>query len=69
MGSPIRATGDGAARQPHDLPPADEKWAPVSTVVDTEQLFARGSTELRLRHRGEEYRLRITRQGKLILTK
>jgi hemin uptake protein HemP len=37
-------------------------------VVSSEQLFD-GRTEIRVRHRGEEYRLRITRQGKLILTK
>jgi hemin uptake protein HemP len=37
-------------------------------VVDSADLF-RGATELRVRHRGDEYRLRITRQGKLILTK
>ena len=36
--------------------------------LDSARLFA-GRTEIRLRHRGEEYRLRITRQGKLILTK
>jgi hemin uptake protein HemP len=29
----------------------------------------RGKTELRIRHNGEEYRLRVTRQNKLILTK
>ena len=39
-----------------------------AAVVDTAELFA-GGTEVRLVHRGQEYRLRITRQGKLILTK
>jgi hemin uptake protein HemP len=38
------------------------------SVIASEQLFA-GRTEVRVRHRGQEYRLRITRQGKLILTK
>lgn len=37
-------------------------------VIDTSELFGE-STEVRLRHRGQEYRLRITKQGKLILTK
>ena len=38
------------------------------SVIASEQLFA-GRSEIRVRHRGQEYRLRITRQGKLILTK
>jgi len=37
-------------------------------VVDTALLFGQ-SSEVRVVHRGAEYRLRITRQGKLILTK
>ena len=37
-------------------------------VVDAEQLFA-GFHEVRLMYRNEEYRLRITRNSKLILTK
>jgi hemin uptake protein HemP len=37
-------------------------------VIETETLFA-GRSEIRVLHRGQEYRLRITRQGKLILTK
>jgi hemin uptake protein HemP len=37
-------------------------------VLDVAQLLA-GRDEVRLLHRGQEYRLRITRQGKLILTK
>ena len=37
-------------------------------VMDSDKLFG-GRTEIRVLHRGEEYRLRITRQGKLILTK
>ena len=38
------------------------------SVIASEELFA-GRSEIRVRHRGQEYRLRITRQGKLILTK
>jgi hemin uptake protein HemP len=41
---------------------------PTPIRVDSAQLF-NGRDEVRLIHRGQEYRLRITRQGKLILTK
>lgn len=37
-------------------------------AVDVEDLFA-GACEIRLIYRSEEYRLRITRNRKLILTK
>jgi hemin uptake protein HemP len=40
--------------------------APVQ--LDTAELFG-GRSEVRLLHRGQEYRLRVTKQGKLILTK
>ena len=36
--------------------------------LDSADLF-QGRTELLIRHRGEQYRLRVTRQDKLILTK
>jgi hemin uptake protein HemP len=36
--------------------------------LDVATLFGR-SNEIRLLHRGQEYRLRITKAGKLILTK
>ena len=38
-------------------------------VLDTDQMFTASQHEVRIRHRGQEYRLRITKQGKLILTK
>lgn len=38
------------------------------TVYASEALF-RGNREIAIRHEGEFYRLRITRQGKLILNK
>jgi len=46
------------------------KFAPVSPVKETtsEALFA-GERELVIKHSGEDYRLRLTNQGKLILTK
>jgi len=45
------------------------KRVPSSPVtVDSATLF-KGTEEIRLLHRGQEYRLRVTKQGKLILTK
>lgn len=44
-------------------PPVDEP-----ADYDTRALFA-DRTEIRIRHAGAVYRLRITRGGKLILTK
>lgn len=44
------------------LPPA------LVPRLDSSSLFA-GGREVRIVHQGEEYRLRITRQEKLILTK
>jgi hemin uptake protein HemP len=41
---------------------------PAPQFVDVAVLLGR-SNEIRLLHRGQEYRLRITRAGKLILTK
>ena len=39
-----------------------------ASAVDSAALFA-GSREIVIRHAGSEYRLRITRSDKLILTK
>jgi len=39
------------------------------SILDSAKLFEQGASEVRIVHRGQEYRLRITRQGKLILTK
>lgn len=41
---------------------------PVVADLETSSLFA-GRSELTIRHMGQFYRLRITRAGKLILTK
>ena len=46
------------------LPPVNGQPA----VYDSRQLFATGK-EVLIRHAGEIYRLRVTRQNKLILTK
>jgi hemin uptake protein HemP len=50
-------------------PPTEGAAKPVPPVtVETATLF-NGRDEIRLLHRGQEYRLRVTKQGKLILTK
>ncbi len=43
------------------------KAAPVKSL-DIRELF-KGAREVRLRHRNAEYRLRLTKNDKLILTK
>ena len=49
--------------------PKDAFAKPVPPVtVEAASLF-KGTDEVRLLHRGQEYRLRVTKQGKLILTK
>ncbi len=49
-----------------DIPPRSQRSEPVRVSVQT--LFA-GGTEVILVHNEEDYRLRITSRGKLILTK
>ncbi|MBI2732167.1 MAG: hemin uptake protein HemP [Aquabacterium sp.] len=53
-----------------DSPAAASERQPVALPVrvDSQALFE-GQRELIIQHRGEEYRLRITRHDKLILTK
>ncbi len=51
---------------PNDNPPARPQ--PGVSRVSTDKLF-NGARELIIEHAGEEYRLRITSKGKLILTK
>ena len=55
---------------PASKPPArpDQRDALLASRLDTASLFG-SRRELVIVHNGEEYRLRITRQGKLILTK
>ena len=47
---------------------AQAKSEPRPAAIDVAALFGRAN-EIRLLHRGQEYRLRITKSGKLILTK
>lgn len=55
-------SADGVGERP--VPPR----AGEAAVVAAETLF-RGSREIVIAHAGERYRLRITQNGKLILTK
>lgn len=41
---------------------------PVQRRISSRSLFS-GAHELLIQHQGEHYRLRVTRNGKLILTK
>ena len=48
-------------------PTAASGRAPAPPRFSTRDLFAGGHTEIRIDHEGLEYRLRITKQNKLIL--
>jgi len=48
------------------LPAAPER--PLARTISSERLFG-GDREIGIEHRGALYRLKITRQGKLILNK
>ena len=48
-------------------PAAPPPQRPPEKRVSTKDLFAGGHTEIRIDHEGLEYRLRITKQNKLIL--
>lgn len=49
-------------------PPVAASPTPARKAIDSRTLLA-GSNEIVIHHLGAEYRLRQTRQGKLILTK
>lgn len=53
------ADGDMQARPPSRNPPEKR--------LSTKDLFAGGRNEIRIDHEGLEYRLRITKQNRLIL--
>jgi len=57
-----------AAANTVDRPRDPTALAAAPVVLDSAALFGRGN-EVRVRHNGQEYRLRITKAGKLILTK
>lgn len=51
-----------------ELPTTERSSFVLCPRLDSKHLFAT-SNEVIIEHAGEEYRLRLTRQGKLILTK
>ena len=59
--SEIRFQGDGR-------PAPDERPVEPRRTGTSEQLLG-GAREIAIRHEGQEYRLQVTRNGKLILTK
>jgi hemin uptake protein HemP len=62
---------NGAGRDEKERIPAPEspdRGGDEVPVLEARRLFGRFQ-EIRIQHRGEEYRLRITRNHKLILTK
>lgn len=62
----VRSDTNNSPSAPLNLGPV--KPAITTVVVEAAELFGE-SNEVRIRHQGQEYRLRITRSGKLILTK
>ena len=49
-------------------PPVKCTAAPQARIVESRDIF-RGQTEIMIKHEGVIYRMKITRQGKLILNK
>lgn len=54
--------------QPSGTPSAASRPTPAPRALDSATLLS-GHSEVEISHEGETYRLRRTRQGKLILTK
>lgn len=54
--------------QPDRRRTGEERPAEARKVVTSEQILG-GAREIAIRHEGQEYRLQVTRNGKLILTK
>lgn len=50
-------------------PPQAVKPAPTQSEVVSATVLMRGQPVLRIEHGGERYQLRLTKNGKLILTK
>lgn len=62
-------TGNATLRTPQFGAPARPRPSAMPPVLRSEDLFRGGNNELLIEHRGECYRLRLTRQDKLILNK
>jgi hemin uptake protein HemP len=55
---------------PNSSPPPDTRpLRPLPSQVIPSQVLFSGAREIHIAHGGETYRLAVTRQGKLILTK
>ena len=64
------AAPSDAAPPPHASPAADAGGPPPAPPLEiSSEALLGGRTEVRIRHRGEIYRLTLTRAGKLILHK
>ena len=59
---------DPSQNEPPPEPGDGEGETPPALEVDSRELF-RGRREIRISHGGEVYRLRVTRNGRLILNK
>ncbi|WP_035526836.1 hemin uptake protein HemP [Hoeflea sp. BAL378] len=57
-----------SSTSPVSARPTGAPFAPQIPVFDSKQLFG-ASSEIGIMHQGSLYRLKITRQGKLILNK
>ena len=63
-----RGDGSGPRAEAGDRPSADAP-PPAPPLEITSEALLCGRSEIRIRHRGEIYRLTLTRAGKLILHK
>jgi hemin uptake protein HemP len=63
----LRTDGEGSSSRPDRELPTDPQ-SPLQKTFRSDDLFG-GARFLVIEHAGEQYRLQITRQGKLILTK
>ncbi len=61
-------TASAGNKPPTGKPLATAVGKQAAAVVESRSLFA-GKNEVAISHAGETYRLRLTRQNKLILTK
>ena len=64
---PTRSNSPGHPTTPRPAVKFGERTYP-SGIIPTDCLF-QGTQEILINHNGEHYRLRITKNGKLILTK
>lgn len=65
---PDHSCTESSTPQGRELEGGEPQTCPHFRVVESHQLFG-ATREVRIHHFGQEYRLRITRQRKLILTK